>query len=377
MWLVNSVLELSSVHGPIQYGLHHSIARVEVATSQRPVRFINHSISLDQTSWLSFPAGHLKVPISTSVLIIYNQNVAMDNLKLTPSNSKARDPPRLFLHPSPAASHVSLSGMVAASPAVPPVAASTATANANTSGTSTQHQQQSQAPPSLARSASLLNARNRTTVTRHQTADSARTADRTDALWAEMQATLTEVELSASGGTHIFGPEHDRKLAELRAAQIKLAQAWARSEAEDSVDTTAAKSEVSNLKGALGELGISAAAGTGLGPTISATAGRAAAEGTEGGKSTAGTASLRPGSSGTNRERLGAKLEEETERDILLARNRREANDRYFSKIDQGVRDVVEKLEEVAVAMKAVEEETRNVWGDGDDGAAAPENTKT
>lgn len=358
------------------YGLHHSGTRVQsrhLSDQSDSSIIASRFARFSWTARVVLPNRTFEGVISASVGFVYYQDVAMENLKLSPSNSKARDPPRLFTHPSPAASHVSLSGMVAASPAVPPVAASASNPNSNAkarespTGAPTQ---QSQAP---ARTPSLLNSRNRTTVTRHQTTDSTRTADRTDALWAEMQATLTEVELSASGGTHIFGPEHDRKLAELRAAQIKLAQAWARSEAEDSVETTAAKSEVPNIKGTLSELGISAAAGTGLGPTISATAGRVAAEGTEGGRSTAGTASLRPGSSGTNRERLGAKLEEETERDILLARNRREANDRYFSKIDRGVRDVVEKLEEVAVAMRAVEEETRNVWGDGDDGVAAPE----
>ncbi|KAI1780735.1 hypothetical protein F4818DRAFT_396660 [Hypoxylon cercidicola] len=286
----------------------------------------------------------------------------MASLKLSPTTSKTRDPPPyIFQHPSPAASNVSLPGMLAPS-AAPPSAASVANTRDNTSGASSQP---SQAPPSLARTTSLLNPRSRTTMTRLQTADSSRTADRTDALWAEMQATLEEVELSASGGTHVFGAEHDRKLAELRAAQIKLAQAWARSEADDSVETTAAaKSEVPNLKGALGEMAL-AAAGSGLGPTVSAGTGRGTMEATEGAKSTAGTGSARPGSSGTGRERLGARLEEETERGILLARNRREANDRYFSKVDQGVRDVVEKLEEVAVAMRAVEEETRNVWGDG------------
>ncbi|KAI1653674.1 hypothetical protein F4813DRAFT_248005 [Daldinia decipiens] len=291
----------------------------------------------------------------------------MDNLKLTPSNSKARDPPRLFLHPSPATSHVSLSGVVAASPAVPPAAASISNTGGKVSGASIQ---QSQATPSLARTGSLLNTRNRAPIGRLHTADSTRTVDRTDALWAEMQATLEEVELSASGGTHVFGPEHDRKLADLRAAQIKLAQAWARSEADDSIEPTAAN-EVLNLKGALGEIGASAT-GVALGPTISSSVGKAAVEGTEGGKSTVGTGSARPGSSGTGRERLGAKLEEETEKDILLARNRREANDRYFSKIDQGVRDVVEKLEEVAIAMRAVEEETRNIWGD----SATPDNAR-
>ena len=136
----------------------------------------------------------------------------MDLPKLTPSKSNARDPPRFFLHPSPAASHVSLSGMMAAAPAVPPASASASNVRENASAASTT--QQSQAAPSVARTSSIINPRNRATVSRLQTADSTRTADRTDALWAEMQATLEEVELSASGGTHVFGPEHDRKLAE-------------------------------------------------------------------------------------------------------------------------------------------------------------------
>ncbi|KAI1381256.1 hypothetical protein F4677DRAFT_120471 [Hypoxylon crocopeplum] len=293
--------------------------------------------------------------------------MAMPSLKQTSSNSKARDrdPPSLFIHPSPAASHASLPGMLGASPALPSTSAAAASVSNTRENASAASTQQSQAPPSLARTGSLLNPRSRAAISRLQTADSTRTADRTDALWAEMQATLEEVELSASGGTHVFGPEHDRKLAELRAAQIKLAQAWARSEADDSIETAATNSEVPNLKGTLGEIGVSATAGTGLGPTISAGTGRVVGEGTEGGKSTVGTGSVRPGSSGTGRDRLGARLEEETEKDILLARNRREVNDRYFSKIDQGVRDVVEKLEGVAIAMRAVEEETRNIWGDG------------
>lgn len=186
-------------------------------------------------------------------------------------------------------------------------------------------------------------------------------------MWAEMQATLEEAELSASGGTRVFGPEHDRKLAELRNAQIKLAQAWARSEADDVMENAAGESEVRSLKGALGEVGIAAAAvaigGTlgGLPPTGQP---KGPTDGTEGAKSTAGTISNRPGSSGLGGEMLGVKLEEETERDILLARKRREANDNYFGRVDRGVRDVVARLEEVAVAMRAVEEETRDVWAD-------------
>jgi hypothetical protein len=192
-----------------------------------------------------------------------------------------------------------------------------------------------------------------------------------------MQATLEEAELSASGGTHVFGPDHDRKLAELRLAQIELAQAWARSEADDpAAESHPSETEVRNLKGALGEVGSIAAAvaaGAALSATLPSGGAKGIADGTDGGKSTVGTGSARPGSSGLDGEKLGAKLEEETERDILLARNRREANDHYFSKVDQGVRDVVAKLEEVAIAMRAVEQETRGVWGE----ESAPESTDT
>ncbi|KAI8630688.1 hypothetical protein F5Y19DRAFT_31575 [Xylariaceae sp. FL1651] len=289
----------------------------------------------------------------------------MSQDKFKPSNSKARDPPpSLFLHPSPAASHVSLPGVVAG-PGLP--SSSGLTSNSQLPGGMSA--QQSQIPPPLSRTGSLLNPRN-LPIPRLPTGDSTRTADRTDALWAEMQATLEEAELSASGGTHVFGPDHDRKLAELRVAQIALAQAWARSEADDAAaaaDTNPQNTEVRNLKGAPGEVGgiaAAAAAGAALGATIPTGAAKGGTDGTDTGKSTTGTGSARPGSSGLDGEKLGAKLEEETERDILLARNRREANDRYFSKVDQGVKDVVAKLEEVAAAMRAVEQETRGVWGE-------------
>ncbi|KAJ3573452.1 hypothetical protein NPX13_g4693 [Xylaria arbuscula] len=269
----------------------------------------------------------------------------MSQNKPKPSTSKVRDPPpNLFLRPSPSASNVSLPGAIA-----------------GPSGASTQ---QSQAPPPLPRTGSLLNPLNRT-LPRLQTGDSTRTTDRTDALWAEMQATLEEAELSASGGTHVFGPDHDRKLTELRAAQIKLAQAWARSEADDAATgSIVSETEVRNLKGALGEVGGMAAAVAAAATQGSTLPAKTTADGTDAGKGTTGTASAQPGNSGLDGEKLGAKLEEETERDILLARNRREANDRYFSKVDKGVRDVVAKLEDVASAMRDVEQETRGIWGD-------------
>ncbi|KAI1330750.1 hypothetical protein F5Y16DRAFT_341821 [Xylariaceae sp. FL0255] len=278
--------------------------------------------------------------------------------RLKPST---RDPPpSLFLNPSRDASHVSLSGSSSNLTTNPP--------NHNSGSNMSTHP--SQVPPPLSQTASFLNPRSRT-VPRLQTGESTRTADKTDALWAEMQATLEEAELSASGGTHVFGPDHDRKLAELRAAQIALAQAWARSEADDGANITSTETEVRNLKGALGDAGgVGAAVGaTAAGVTLGSAAapnatGKGATDGTEGGKSTIGSASVPPGGAGLDGEKLGAKLEEETERDILLARNRREANDRYFSKVDQGVRDVVAKLEEVAISMRAVEQETRGIWGE-------------
>ncbi|KUI67319.1 hypothetical protein VM1G_03294 [Cytospora mali] len=156
--------------------------------------------------------------------------------------------------------------------------------------------------------------------------ESTRATDRTDALWAEMQATLEEVELSASGGTRVFGPDHDRKLAELRAAQIALAQAWARSEADEAIETSA-------VPGPTSETGVGADAKT-------------------------------DGMAGAGAARLGQKLEEETENDIKYARRRREANDRYFQRVNQGVLDVVAKLDDVATAMRAVEQESKDVWGE-------------
>lgn len=178
--------------------------------------------------------------------------------------------------------------------------------------------------------------------------------DRTDALWAEMQATLEKVELSASEGTHVFGPEHDRKLGDLRTAQIVLAQAWARSEADDTIET-ALRAHMNDIKG--DEL-----PNLRDGPLEPSRPERG--EGTDAAKSMIGTSSGWQGSDEKRVDRLGAKLVEETEADILLARKRREANDEYFERVNDGVIDVIAKLESVAVAMRAVEEETKDLWND-------------
>ncbi|KAB5585294.1 hypothetical protein GE09DRAFT_1070132 [Coniochaeta sp. 2T2.1] len=279
-------------------------------------------------------------------------------LQLAKGRSNRDPPPSLFLHPSPAASHVSLpalAGEVAASlptNIAPSVSREQDHPSSRRNGAQT-FRSPLAVPPQLGGTGGPL-----------PRLESSRVTDRTDALWAEMQATLEEVELSASGGTRVFGPDHDRKLGELRAAQIALAQAWARSEADEAIETTGGM-DMRSLR----------TVEDGGGKTTDAGAGA----------STAGTGSVRPGSSGgigggqtggQERERLGQKLEEETEVDILLARKRREANDRYFQRVNQGVLDVVDKLEEVAVAMRAVEQESKDIWA-GDESPGVPASSQT
>ena len=238
-------------------------------------------------------------------------------------------PPSLFLHPSPGASHVSLPGILAAGASVTfhSNASQQRLDNNAETGSTTGNEAAFDDRPAR----SLLKI------------ESSRTTDRTDALWAEMQATLEEVELSASGGTHVFGSEHDRKLAELRNAQIALAQAWARSEADDTTDahlldtTHSAGGDESRMKAAKSAKGIETGAKSGLPPLGSNIAMEQAA-------------------------RLGQKIEGDTEVDIAMARKRREANDQYFERVNSGVLDVVAKLEEVALAMRAVERESKFIW---------------
>ncbi|TQV91359.1 hypothetical protein V2A60_008991 [Cordyceps javanica] len=166
-----------------------------------------------------------------------------------------------------------------------------------------------------------------------------------------MQATLEEVELSASAGTHVFGRSHDIKLAELRAAQIALAQAWARSEADGSMEKSSREEGSPDV-------------GDDLRSAKGSFADTTKPSEVEHNKGNANASAPRPFGEGVDVERLGAKLEEETEADILLARKRREANDEYFQRVNAGVIDVVSKLEKVAVAMRAIEQESKDVWNE-------------
>lgn len=173
----------------------------------------------------------------------------------------------------------------------------------------------------------------------HSQAADAEASSRAEAVWAEMQNTLEEVELSAlkGPGMTVFGPDHSRALEELRRAQIELAKAWARS--EDDGASTELQRKVSDV--------------TSLAPPNQLNRPR-------GGSS--------PGKGDKLFDRI--KLEEETEKDIELSRKRREENDRYFEKVNKGVQEVVVRLEEVAKAMRGVENESNEIWGRSEDGTA-------
>jgi hypothetical protein len=174
-----------------------------------------------------------------------------------------------------------------------------------------------------------------------QAAD-AEASSRAEAIWAEMQNTLEEVELSAikGPGVTVFGSEHSRALDELRRAQIELAKAWARSEAEENESNEGQKKAQD----------ISAA-------DLVPQTGRAR-----------GASNANDSKSDKLFDRN--KLEQETEKDIELSRKRREENDRYFAKVNQGVQEVVLRLEEVATAMRGVESESKEIWGHGHDSDA-------
>ena len=139
-----------------------------------------------------------------------------------------------------------------------------------------------------------------------------------------MQATLAEVELSAFSSAHVFGSAHSAALDELREAQIALAKVWGRGEANEEEEEEEEEEEAETIKVKSGQ-------------------------GKEDGK-------------------LDGKTdgESEEEEDIAEARRRREANEKFFSRVGKGVVDVVGKLEGVAQAMAKVERESREIWNGSD-----------
>jgi len=158
--------------------------------------------------------------------------------------------------------------------------------------------------------------------------------DRADALWAEMQNTLAGVELSASWGSHVFSEQHAKALEDLRTTQLALAQAWAKSEADEMDHRYPEDTQVD-----IGELGT---AGVQASPS-------------QRGRDKDSQNNIREGN-----------MEDETEKDIMLARKRREANERYFQQVNSGVLNIVTKLEEVASAMRQMEKESKEIWSEGE-----------
>ncbi|KAJ5151867.1 hypothetical protein N7492_010162 [Penicillium capsulatum] len=251
----------------------------------------------------------------------------MDSLKKLPSSNRL-PPPALFQGPpSHNASNISLS--------LPPAT--------NTLATPPSSQ-----PPPLQRNRSpqgnVDGVENRSLPSPFRIRrQSKQDADGSDAIWQEMQSALSEVELSAVTNEHVFGEKHAEALEDLRLKQLKLAQAWARSEADDEVVNSSRNTADENSSGR------HQGPANGASPEITAN------------------------EQGSNKASVSPNmLDEETEKDILLARKRREANDRYFDRVNQGVLDVVAKLEEVSQAMRTVERESKDIWSDSESMTTAP-----
>lgn len=65
-------------------------------------------------------------------------------------------------------------------------------------------------------------------------------------------------------------------------------------------------------------------------------------------------------------EKKGNRDKMDGEADLSAAAARRAANEKYFAQVKSGVQDVVAKLDAVSKAMRSVEMESREIWGEGD-----------
>lgn len=160
--------------------------------------------------------------------------------------------------------------------------------------------------------------------------------------------------------SHVFGSSHLHALEDLRTAQLSLAQTWAKTEADELLEhdfDTTSRNEA-NVGAALDNKPntVTSTPGSTRPKASSPLIGSSPATGKDSGKND------KPSAFTNNKD-----LEEETERDIQLARKRREANDRYFSQVNHGVLEVVSKLDEVAGAMRRVERESREIWDESTD----------
>ncbi|KAI4717634.1 hypothetical protein E4T48_06166 [Aureobasidium sp. EXF-10727] len=154
-----------------------------------------------------------------------------------------------------------------------------------------------------------------------------------DAHWAALQSTLSDIELSAGSSAHVFGSGHATALEELRAAQVNLARAWGQTD-----EGTTAPSSPSATK-----------------------------------RETQQTNTHQDQEKAA--EQNERKLSTATTLDLTSAAKRREASDKYFAAVKEGVAEVVRKLDGVADAMREVEMQSRDIWGD--DGKDSSEMTES
>ncbi|EME89678.1 uncharacterized protein MYCFIDRAFT_160856, partial [Pseudocercospora fijiensis CIRAD86] len=166
-----------------------------------------------------------------------------------------------------------------------------------------------------------------------------------EAKWKEIQRMLNEVESTTAAQQNVFGERHSAALDALKKAQVELARAWGRGNHQDQEQEQ--EQEHRDGLGGVEERrevgGVRKRASTGAESGSTALSDESREEGKGSGS-----------------------LEDETAMDIRLARERRAANEGYFMKVEDGVRDVVKKLEVVAEAMRGVEGESRSLWSSGE-----------
>jgi hypothetical protein len=154
-----------------------------------------------------------------------------------------------------------------------------------------------------------------------------------DAHWAALQSTLSDIELSAASSAHVFNSNHAKALEDLRAAQVELARAWGQTDAEDVSTLPSASDSKTNKEQAAK-------------------------------KDEDKRHSNHNKEQEKQAEQNERKLSTATTLDLTSAARRREASDKYFAAVKEGVADVVRKLDGVADAMREVEMQSRDIWGD-------------
>lgn len=154
-----------------------------------------------------------------------------------------------------------------------------------------------------------------------------------DAHWAALQSTLSDIELSAASSAHVFNSNHAKALEDLRAAQVELARAWGQTDAEDVSTLPSPDLRMNKENGAKKDED----------------------------KQHYGNPHKDQERQAEQNER---KLSTATTLDLTSAARRREASDKYFAAVKDGVADVVRKLDGVADAMREVEMQSRDIWGD-------------